>query len=114
MDRINGFIDVDKLLDIPKKEIYDVTELLKFILKNNNTVKVCKRRMNAQFVLGFDYNGETYYFKFDSLVSPYNELMFYNLALDMGIDSVSYDIAKLGVYEGVISKDFKEKGAKYI
>lgn len=42
MDRINGFIDVDKLLDIPRKEIYDVTELLKFILKNNNTVKVCK------------------------------------------------------------------------
>ena len=114
MDRINGFIDVDKLLDIPKKEIYDVTELLKFILKNNNTVKVCKRRMNAQFVFSFDYNGETYYFKFDSLVNPYNELMFYNLALDMGIDSVSYDIAKLGVYEGVISKDFKEKGAKYI
>ena len=114
MDRINGFIDVDKLLDIPKKEIYDVTELLKFILKNNNTVKVCKRRMNSQFVLSFVYNGETYYFKFDSLVSPYNELMFYNLALDMGIDSVSYDIAKLGVYEGVISKDFKEKGSKYI
>ena len=65
MDRINGFIDVDKLLDIPKKEIYDVTELLKFILKNNNTVKVCKRRMNSQFVLSFVYNGETYYFKFD-------------------------------------------------
>ena len=114
MERINGFIDVDKLLDIPKKEIYDVTELLKFILKNNNTVKICKRRMNAQFVFSFDYNGETYYFKFDSLVSPYNELMFYNLALDMGIDSVSYDIAKLGVYEGVISKDFKVPGAKYI
>ena len=110
MDRINGFIDVDKLLDIPRKEIYDVTELLKFILKNNNTVKICKRRMNAQFVFSFVYNGETYYFKFDSLVSPCNELMFYYL----GIDSVSYDIAKLGVYEGVISKDFKEKGAKYI
>ena len=114
MDRINGFIDVDKLLDIPKKEIYDVTELLKFILKNNNTVKVCKRRMNSQFVLSFVYNGETYYFKFDSFVNPYNELIFYYLALDMGINSLPYDIAKLGVYEGVISKDFKVPGAKYI
>ncbi len=114
MDRVNGFIDVDKLLDVPRKEIYDVTKLLKFLLKNNNTLVVCKRRMNSQFVLRFDYNGETYYFKFDSFVNPYNELMFYYLALDMGIDSLHYDIAKLGVYEGVISKDFKVSGAKYI
>lgn len=114
MDRVNGFIDVDKLLNIPKREIYDVTELLKFLFKKNNTVVVCKRRMNSQFVLSFDYNGDTYYFKFDSFVNPYNELMFYYLALDMGIDSLHYDIAKLGVYEGVISKDFKVSGAKYI
>lgn len=40
MERINGFIDVDKLLNIPKKEIYDVTILLKFLLKNNKTVIV--------------------------------------------------------------------------
>lgn len=114
MDRVNGFIDVDKLLNIPKREIYDVTELLKFLLKNNNTVVVRKRRMNSQFVFSFDYNGETYYFKFDSFVNPYNELIFYYLALDMGINSLPYDIAKLGVYEGVISKDFKVPGAKYI
>lgn len=114
MDRVNGFIDVDKLLNIPKREIYDVTELLKFLLKNNNTVVVRKRRMNSQFVFSFDYNGETYYFKFDSFVNPYNELIFYYLALDMGINSLPYDIAKLGVYEGVISKDFKVSGAKYI
>lgn len=114
MDRVNGFIDVDKLLNIPKREIYDVTELLKFLFKNNNTVVVCKGRMNSQFVLSFDYNGETYYFKFDSFVNPYNELIFYYLALDMGINSLPYDIAKLGVYEGVISKDFKVPGAKYI
>lgn len=114
MDRINGFIDVDKLLNIPKEEIYDVTELLKFLFKNNNTVAVCKRRMNSQFVLSFDYNGEAYYFKFDSFVNPYNELIFYYLTLDMGIDSLPYDIAKLGVYEGVISKNFKVPGAKYI
>ena len=114
MDRINGFIDVDKLLDIPREEIYDVTELLKFLLKNNNTVVVRKRRMNSQFVFSFDYEGESYYFKFDSFVNPYNELMFYYLALDMGISSLPYDIAKLGVYEGVISKDFKVRGAKYI
>lgn len=114
MERINGFIDVDKLLGIPKEEIYDVKELLDFLLKNNNTVVVCKRRMNSQFVLSFDYNGETYYFKFDSFVNPYNELIFYYLASDMEINSLSYDLAKLGVYEGVISKNFKKNGVKYI
>lgn len=62
MERINGFIDVDKLLDIPKKEIYDVTILLKFLLKNNKTVIVRKRRMNSQFVFSFDYDGVTYFF----------------------------------------------------
>ncbi len=62
MKRINGFIDVDKLLDIPKKEIYDVTILLKFLLKNNKTVIVRKRMMNSQFVFGFDYDGVTYFF----------------------------------------------------
>ena len=114
MERINGFIDINKLLDLPKKEIYDVTELLKFLLKNNKTVIVRKRRMNSQFVFSFDYEGETYYYKFDSLANPYNELIFSFIAADLGIDSLKYDIAKLGVYEGVLSKNFKVPGVKYI
>lgn len=114
MKRINGYIDVDRMLGVEKQKIYDVKDMLAYLGSNNDTVTVQKKNANSQFVFSFKYHGTTYYFKFDSLVSPYNELIAYYIAKDFGLSPIKYDLATLGVYDGVISKDFKDKRAKYI
>lgn len=114
MNRIAGYIDVNELLGIEKQDIYQVDEQLRYLLKHVDSVIVHKKRMNSQFVFSFTYNGERYYFKYDSLSNPYNELIAYYIAQDLGVANLKYDLATLGVYEGVISKDFKEPGAKYV
>lgn len=113
MSRINGFIDIFNLLGLPKKEIFNLKELAIYLLKND-TVIIRKIRDNKQFIFSFEYNGETYFYKFDFLANPYNELIFYYIAKDLGINSLKYDLAMLGKFKGTISKNFKLKNARYI
>lgn len=114
MQRVNGFINIGQILNVPNMGSYNFHELLKYLCKNNNNVVIRKLCVDSQFIFSFDYDGETYYFKYDSLVSPYNEMIFYYIASELGIPSVRYDIAKVGAFEGVISKNFKVPGAKYL
>ncbi len=114
MDRINGFINLDNVLALPKTDISDNKEFLKFLRQNNPTVIVKKVVSNSQFIFSFKDSGETYYFKYDVRSKPYNELVFYYIAQDLGISSLFYDIAKVGNYEGVISRNFKKEDSKYI
>lgn len=121
MERIDGFLNLNEILHVSHEK--DIDKFLKK-LKKNNKIKIIKKRkesVNKQFVFSFIYNNKRYYFKFDSLVDknkdlvyPYNELIAYFIAKDMGLDSIFYDLAIVGEFKGVISKDFKEKNAKYI
>ncbi len=114
MTRLNGYIDLEKLLNIPPCE--DEFEVLsgcaeRVNLSNNAVVK---RVRNNQILFWFYYNGEKYYFKYDFLTNPLTELIVEELAHDYGIPCISYDLASVGNRKGVISKNYKVKGAKYI
>lgn len=121
MERINGYLDLTSILNVKKSD--NIDEFLAYLKENNSSVKVIKscfdlnivnEYKNNQFVFSFEYNGLTYYFKFDSLSNPLNELICYYIAKDMGLDSVFYDLAIVGGFTGNLSKDYKVKNAKYI
>ena len=122
MQRIDGFINLNEILGI-SDDIKDFKSLMK-LLKKNKDVKIVKYldyEDAKQLVISFTYLGEVYYYKFDYLknrgsemLCPYNELIAHFIAEDMKLDSVFYDLALLGKFKGVISKDFKEKGVNYI
>lgn len=121
MERINGYLDLTSILNVKKSD--DIDEFLDYLKESNSSVKVIKSYTKHddiledsidQFVFSFEYNGLTYYFKFDSLSNPLNELICYYIAKDMGLDSVFYDLAIVGGFTGNLSKDYKVKNAKYI
>ena len=121
MERINGYLDLTSILNVKKSD--DIDEFLDYLKESNSSVKVIKSYTKHddiledsidQFVFSFEYNGLTYYFKFDSLSNPLNELICYYIAKDMGLDSVFYDLAMIGGFAGNLSKDYKVKNAKYI
>ena len=121
MERINGYLDLTSILNVKKSDGID--EFLDYLKESNSSVKVIKSYTKHddiledsidQFVFSFEYNGLTYYFKFDSLSNPLNELICYYIAKDMGLDSVFYDLAMIGGFTGNLSKDYKVKNAKYI
>ncbi len=113
MLRKEGFIDVLNLLKLPNIEINDLKTMAIYLLKNNPSVIIRKLNKN-QLIFSFEYQNETYYYKFDAYVPPYNELLFYFIANDLGIESLKYDLALLGNFKGTISKNFKITHAKYI
>lgn len=121
MERINGYLDLTSILNVKKSD--DIDEFLDYLKESNSSVKVIKSYTKHddiledsidQFVFSFEYNGLTYYFKFDSLSNPLNELICYYIAKDMGLDSVFYDLAMIGGFTGNLSIDYKVKNAKYI
>ncbi len=114
MHRIDGFIDINEFLNIDQLSDFKASELLNYLKRANPTVNIEKNNGVSQFVFSFIFNGEKYYFKYDSFASPYNELLAYFVANDLNISSVPYDLAKVGNFRGVISKDFKVVDAKYI
>lgn len=121
MKRIDGFIDIDELLKLKIPEMLRFERYEKLIerLKNVPNFNVVKSETNYHydnplFVLRFEINGRLYYFKQDLASIPYYELVAEEIAHDLNLKCVSYDLAKLGRYNGVISENFKQDGAKYI
>lgn len=114
MVRKNGFIRVDEMLE----EVGVDTSSLDSISKNPNVTLI--KNNNQGFHISFPYKGETYFYKHcfsildGSFIDCYNELVAEELAKDFGISCVDYDIAALGSYRGVISKNYKLDNAVYI
>ena len=97
MRRKEGFIDIDKML-------VDSGNLLLETIYISNDYSLLK----------LDYENETYYYKYEKYLLPYNELIAYELACGFGFTAVDYDLAIIGNKKGVISKNFRKKGATYI
>ena len=144
MERINGYLDLTSILNVKKsddideflaylKENNSSVKVVKFCSKHDEVIAYLKENDSSvkkvnfysgqsdifensidQFVFSFEYNGLTYYFKFDSLSNSLNELICYYISKDMGLDSVFYDLAIVGGFTGNLSKDYKVKNAKYI
>lgn len=113
MQRIDGFIDIGEILNIDSQDILYFEQLLK-ILKEHNKVKVVKVYDACQLVFSFKWNGEDYFFKYDSKFSPFNELVFDEICSDLNIECINYDLAIIGNFKGLISKSFVKKEAKII
>lgn len=64
------------------------------------------KEMTGPNIYTFMYNGDKYYFKTSVVGSLYNELVAYEIANILGINSICYDIASYGGYVGVLSKNF--------
>ena len=117
MERLNGFIDIGKILNIPNGKYLESPETfqkLGFLLIENPTAVISKYKPGIQLMFRFEYNNEIYYFKYDCLSNPYNELFVEEICKKLGIKSVSYDLAVIGDIKGVVSKNFKKKDAKYV
>ena len=116
MKGIKGYIDLNDLLNIKKGEKNSPSELLKKILKSNTSAIARKVKNTNSFIFSFLYDKKEYFFKFDPTDSDtsYNELMAYHIANDLGLNCINYDLATIDGYNGVISKNYKEKGVKYI
>lgn len=105
MVRKEGFIDIDK--------IFEELGVDKENIGSNQIVRVIEKDYQ-KIVFSFDYQGETYYYKYDSLTLPYSELVAAELANDYGISHVDYDLATYENSKGVISKDYKKENDKII
>ena len=89
MERINGFIDLNKLLD--DKDIKK--------LKESKTYK---------------YDGDIYFFKYNPYTTPYTELLAAELLKDFKMPCAEYDLVKLDDEYGVASKNMHKDGYKYL
>lgn len=119
-NRDKGYINIDKILGLPP--ITSFEELLEN-LKNNKEVNIIKIINNSnrgiQLVLSFKYNEVEYFYKYERprepfKVSPYNELIACEIAEDLFLPHVDYDLAIIGGFKGVISKDFRKNNVKYL
>lgn len=114
MNRIDGFIDISQML----QEIGVDTTNLKSILESHFIDRIC----GCRYHFSFDYKCDKYFFKirdYDNnnlydTYSVYNELIVEELARDYGIPCIDYDLAVLGSYQGVLSKNYKLENANYI
>lgn len=122
MQRKNGYIDILELLGIEVETVLDGTDDAAYHssleiyekLQANRNVHFLKHELGLRVLFSFEYGDETYFFKYESMAKPINELFAYEVATKLGIDCVSYDLAVLGPYRGVISKNFKDQSASYI
>lgn len=109
MRRKNGFIDVNKML-----QDIGVYETATSDLKNNSKIIDISMYMSQDITFGFDYNGTTYFYKYDEEIIPYNELVAEELAKDFGLSCIDYDLAILNDKKGVISKNYQKDNVSYI
>lgn len=116
MRRIEGFIDVDKMLKDVNADAEEVSQALTkddASLADDDFMQILYSAKNY-VLFKFDYYDETYYYKCNSYYLPYNELVANELARDFGFPVVEYDLAILGGKRGVISKNFRKEDATYI
>lgn len=110
MRRIDGFIDVEEMLQEIGINTADFDSIVK------EPMIKCLDNTNNKLLI-FNYQGENYYYKYDkyaNIIRPYNELIASELAQDFGIPYVDYDLAILKNKKGVISKNFKKENTDYI
>lgn len=119
-NRDKGYINIDKILGLPY--ITNFEELIENI-ENNKGVNIIKNindsNHNTQLVFSFKYNEIEYFYKYDCprepfQVSPYHELVACEIATDLFIPHVDYDLVTVGGLKGVILKDFRQNNVKYI
>ena len=108
MRRKEGFIDVDKMLQDIGVDNTDINSIM-----NNEKISIITYN-HWKIILSFIYENDTYFYKYSGMSIPYNELIAEELAKDFGINYVSYDLAVLGQYKGVLSKNFIKDNEKYI
>lgn len=117
--RDNGYINLDNLLNLAPVENFE--ELI-HSLKNNKKVtieSITNSNGNTQLVFSFEYDETEYFYKYDCprepfKVSPYNELIACEIADDLFIPHVDYDLAVVCGFKGLVSKDFRQKNVQYI
>lgn len=117
MIRNKGYINLCEILNIPDDnylESQDAFKQLCFKLVESKSAVITKVKAGIKLIFHFQYNGEVYYFKYDSIIEPYNELVTEEICKHLGVESISYDLASLGDIKGVISKNFKKANANYI
>lgn len=118
-NRDKGYINLDKILELPP--IASFEELVE-ALKNNQKVNIesfNNSNGNTKLVFSFKYNEIEYFYKYDYprepfRVSPYNELVACEIADDLFIPHINYDLASVCGFKGLISKDFCQNGVQYI
>lgn len=118
MDRNKGFINVTKLLGLKIPPIFQNQNILRYFFKEIKDIPdvefIRKDEKRKKFCFSFLYQGERYFFKYDKMTLPYTELLVEEFCDMIGLSCASYDLAYLGAYKGVISKDFRVPGAEYI
>ena len=108
MRRIKGYIDVNKILQDIGVFDKDIKKII------NNPIIKCHYNIGNDILIEFNYNNETYFFKYKESSTPYNELIVFELATDFGLSCVKYDLAILLENEGVLTKNYKKKDSNYI
>lgn len=112
--RKEGFIVLDEVLGVSPSNWY-YFGLLNSRGGKTNTFELEKHASTiGNTVLSFYYEGEKYYYKYDADYNPYNELVVSLIAKDLKIPCVKYDLAIFGSCKGLISKDYRVKGASYL
>lgn len=115
MKRIEGHIDLCAILDIPnEKESYEFWLEVKDRLYSNKDVEILKFDIGLNILFSFMYEGEKYFFSYDSLSTPLDELFVDFIYDDLGVKHVDYDMACIGGLKGTLSKDYKVSHAKYL
>lgn len=105
----NGYIVLDELFSyIPKS-----FNSFKILNKKGITIEKIDRD-SGTIVLSFFYDGKKYYYKYDKYYSPYNELVVAEIAKCLNIKTVTYQLASIGDFKGLLSEDYKIYGNKNI
>lgn len=108
MTRKEGFIEVEKML----KEIgVDITNCGSVL--NSPHISIISENVD-KVIFSFNYQSDTYFYKYNFMNMPYNELVAEELAKDYGLDYVHYDLAILFTNRGVLSKNYKKENVNYI
>ena len=97
MRRIEGFIDLNRMLTKKEIKLYD------------HDYDFIPSRVSS-FI---DDNNDIYFFKESMMSEPYNELLAEELLKDFNLPHAEYDLAIYGNRKGVITKSFIDKNKKY-
>lgn len=97
MNRINGFINLDEMINNGDIKKLDIT----YENSSINDLDI------------FLYNDDIYFYK-STMTDPYNELVAEEILSDFNLPSATYDLALYKGNKGVITKSFRKKDKKYI
>lgn len=104
MRRIEGFIDVNKML---KDNIASCDE-------NELNILNYKGAFNTKINFSFNYDNEEYFYKYKYNSIAYNELVACELLEDFKLPHIEYDLAIFNGCKGVMSKNYKDNYSSYI